>query len=60
MERVLENPQQCIERMQLCIARIEVLTLFPSAMRLRIVPGPSMEEEVETFSENSTTSGLLL
>jgi hypothetical protein len=60
MERVLQNPQQCTELMQLCIARTKVLTLFPSVLRLRITPGPSTEEEVETHSEHSTTSGLPL
>jgi hypothetical protein len=60
MEWVLQNPQQCAELMQLCIARTKVLTLFPSELRLRIVPGPSTEEEVETHSEHSMASGLPL
>jgi hypothetical protein len=35
--------------------------LIPSSLRLRLVPGPSIgEEEVETPSEHSTTSGLPL
>jgi hypothetical protein len=36
MERVLQDPQQCTELMQLCIARTKVLTLFPTALRSRI------------------------
>jgi hypothetical protein len=61
MELVLQNPQQCTELLQLCLARTEVLTLLPSALRLRLVPGPSTgEEEVETPSEHSMTSGLPL
>jgi hypothetical protein len=60
MERVLQDPQQCTELMQLCIARTEVLTLFPSELRLRIAPGPPTEEEVETRSEHSMASGLPL
>jgi hypothetical protein len=46
--------------MQLCIDIIEVLTLLPSSLRLRIAPGPSTKEEVETHSEHSTTSGIPL
>jgi hypothetical protein len=61
MELVLQNPQQCTELLQLCLARTEVLTLLPSTLRLRLVPGPSTgEEEVETPSEHSMTSGLPL
>jgi hypothetical protein len=46
--------------MQLCIARIKVLTLFPAELRLRIAPVPPIEEEVETRSDHSTGSGLPL
>lgn len=60
MEQVLQNPQQCVELMQLCIARTKVLTLFPTELRLRIVPAPPMEEEVETHSDHSTASGIPL
>jgi hypothetical protein len=61
MELVLQNPQQCTELLQLFLARTEVLTLLPSTLRLRLVPGPSTgEEEVETPSEHSTASGLPL
>jgi hypothetical protein len=60
MEQVLQNPQQCAELMQLCIARTKVLTLFPAELRLRIAPVPPMEEEVETHSDHSTGSGLPL
>jgi hypothetical protein len=60
MEQVLQNPQQCAELMQLCIARTEVLTLFPAELRLRIAPVPPMEEEVETRSDHSMASGLPL
>jgi hypothetical protein len=60
MEQVLQNPQQCAELMQLCIARTKVLTLFPAELRLRITPVPPMEEEVETRSDHSTGSGLPL
>jgi hypothetical protein len=59
MELVLYNPQQCVELLQLRLARIEVLTLLPSTLRLRLMPGPPTgEEEVETPSEPSMTSGL--
>jgi hypothetical protein len=61
MELVIQNPQQCAELLQLCLARIEFLTLLPSALRLRLVIGTSTrEEEVETPSENSMTIGLPL
>jgi hypothetical protein len=60
MERVLQNPQQCTELMQLCIARTKVLTLFPTMLRLRIAPVPPTEEEVETRSDHSMASGLPL
>jgi hypothetical protein len=61
MELVLQNPQQCAELLQLCLARTEVLMFLPSTLRLRLVPGPSTgEEEVETPSEHSMTSGLPL
>jgi hypothetical protein len=60
MEQVLQNPQQCAELMQLCIARTEVLTLLPADLRLRIAPVPPMEEEVETRSDHSMASGLPL
>jgi hypothetical protein len=60
MEQVLQNPQQCAELMQLCIARTEVLTLFPAELRLRITPVPPTEEEVETRSDHSMASGLPL
>jgi hypothetical protein len=47
--------------MQLFLPRTEVLTLLPSALRLRLVPRPSAgEEEVEIPSEHSTSSGLPL
>jgi hypothetical protein len=47
--------------LQLILARTEVLRLLPSTLRSRLVPGPSAgEEEVETPSEHSTTSGLPL
>jgi hypothetical protein len=58
MELVLQNPQQCTEMMQLCMARIEVLTLFTSVLRLRLMSGPSTEEEVDTHSKHSTANGL--
>jgi hypothetical protein len=61
MELVLQNPQQCAELLQLCLARTEVLMFLPSTLRLRLVPGPSTgEEEVETPSEHSMASGLPL
>jgi hypothetical protein len=61
MELVLQNPQQCADLLQLSLSRIEVLTLLPSMLRLRLVPGPPTgEEEVENPSKNSTTSGLPL
>jgi hypothetical protein len=40
MEQVLQNPQQCVELMQLYIARIEVMTLLLAELRLRIIPAP--------------------
>jgi hypothetical protein len=61
MDIFLQNPQQCAEMLQLFLARTNVLTLFPSSLRLRLVPGPSIgEEEVETPSVNSMSSGILL
>jgi hypothetical protein len=61
MELVLQNPQQCTELLQLCLAKIEFLTFLSSTLRLRLAPVPSIgEEEVETPSENSKTSGLPL
>jgi hypothetical protein len=43
------------------MARIEVMKLLPSALRLRLVSGPSIREEVVyTPSEHSTTSGITL
>jgi hypothetical protein len=44
MEIVLQKPQQCAELLQLYLARIEVLTLLPSALRIRLMPGPSIGE----------------
>jgi hypothetical protein len=39
----------------------EVMTLLPSALRLRLAPGSSIgEEEVETPSKHSMTNGLPL
>jgi hypothetical protein len=60
MELVLQNHQQCAELMQLCIARTKVLTLLPSTLRLSIALRPSIEEEVETLSENLIDSGFPL
>jgi hypothetical protein len=61
MELVLQNPQQCAELLQLCLARTNVLTFLSVALRLRLVPGPSTgEEEVETPSEHSMASGIPL
>jgi hypothetical protein len=60
MEKFLQNPQQCAKLMQLYITRIEVLTLLPEDLRLRIAPAPPMEEEVETRSNHSTTTGIPL
>jgi hypothetical protein len=51
MELVIQNPQQCGELLQLYLDIKKVLTLFPLALRLRLVPEPSTrEEEVETPS----------
>jgi hypothetical protein len=60
MEQVLQNPQQCADLMQLYINRIEVLTLLPEDIRLRIALAPPMEEEVETHSDHSMASRLPL
>jgi hypothetical protein len=60
MERVLQDPQQCAELMQLCIARTKVLTLFPATLRSKIATGPLTDEEVETRSDHSMASGLPL
>jgi hypothetical protein len=60
MEQIIQNPQQCAELMQLCIARTKVLTLLSVELRLRIAPTPPMEEEVETLSDLSMASGLPL
>jgi hypothetical protein len=59
MDLVLQNPQQCLDLLQLCLAKIEVLKLFPSTLRLRLVPRPyTREEEVETPLEHSTSIGI--
>jgi len=60
MEQVLQNPQQCVELMQLCISKIEVLTLFPAMLRSNIATRPLIDNEVETHSDHSMASGLPL
>jgi hypothetical protein len=60
MERVLQDPQQCAELMQLCIARTKVLTLLNTTLRSKIAIGPLTDEEVETRSDHSMASGLPL
>jgi hypothetical protein len=61
MELVLQNPQQCGELLQLCLARTNVLMFLPSMLRLRLVLVPSIgEEKVETPSEHSRASGIPL
>jgi hypothetical protein len=61
MELVLQNPQQCAELLQLCLARIDILTFLSLVLRLRFVTRPSIgEEEVEIPSQHSMTSGLPL
>jgi hypothetical protein len=61
MKLFLQNPQQCAELLQLYLDRKYFLTLLPSALRLSLVLRPSIgEEEVETPSEHSKSSGLRL
>jgi hypothetical protein len=61
MEIVLQNPQQCIDLLQLFLYRTKFLMIMPSTLRSRLVPGPSIgEDEVETPSKHSTDNGIPL
>jgi hypothetical protein len=64
LEPVFQNPQLCVELLQLFLAKTKSFPQFPAELKARLahqLQGPSPgEEEVETPSAQSMASGLPL